>query len=1210
MARYRVYGSRIARVGVALLAVMSLSALLSAGASSASPAEAPAWRITSVSSPTNLMPLTDEVQQLTVTGAEGNVAVHIPGYNGFFFFPASATAAEAQAAIEAVIGAGNVEVSGGPGDASGSKPYEIKFTGSLAGAEVPQMFAVRVPPEGEPEKLAVQIVTKAGSGGDLVVSAVNVGAGATDGSPVRVEDTLPQGLVATSITAYDSYAEKKSVYYGLAVPLGCAPLPKLECTDSNVVGPGDPIIMRIGVRALANAPASVVNQASVSGGGAEEGASVSGEAAISSSAVGFGIAPGSVLAALSTLQAGAHPNVTTAFTMNTSGREVSAGDPRDVQFDLPAGFVGNTVGMPRCTAAQAVNYDCPPDTIVGMATVVAEISPEFAAILTGPDKPIVTPVFNIEPAPGEPAAFFYKVATVPVRLDTSVLSGGDYKVRVTGGNVGQSAAVLSNYVTVWGVPADHEGPGGIVSWYLADNQQALKEGHVEHTYGSTLGGVSANSRVPLLTNPTQCSTPLSAEVHTDSWVRPGVFVSPAPVGMGVLSGCGRLGLEMSMSMLPDTLVAGAPAGYTFGLHIPQANVPDGLATPNVKRVVTTLPMGTVISPSAAWGLAACSDAQFAIHSGVAGSCPREAQVGTVQITTPALPQPLAGKVFLAAPDCGPCSPSDAQAGRMVRLFMQVIGEGESGIIVKLEGTGSINQQTGQLTVTFDQNPQLPFSDLKLTLGGGPRATLANPRACGPVSTSLDLTPWSTPFGADVSALSTFEISEGCFAPIFKPSFVAGTTDIQAGEYTPFTVSFGREDDEQFLNGLQMQMPPGLLGSLAGVSLCKEPQAAMGTCGQASLIGHTQVLTGPGADPFLVTGGQVFLTESYRGAPFGLSIVVPAKAGPYTLAGTTGQGTVVVRAAINVDPNDAALTVTSDPLPTMLDGIPLQLRVVNVTIDRPNFTLNPTNCQKMTISGVLSSTEGPGVSASTPFQVTNCAGLGFKPRFNVSTSGHTSRARGASLDAKVTYPTGGRYANIAKVKVDLPKQLPSRLTTLQKACPVAIFNANPAACPAGSRVGIAKAITPILPVTLTGPVYFVSHGGEAFPNLIIVLQGYGVRVDLVGDTFISKAGITSSTFEHVPDVPIDSFELYLPQGPGSALAANGNLCTSKLVMPTSFIAQNGMSIKQSTPIAVTGCNTKAKKARRARMARAQRKHRTRGARGGAAQSHAANGRSKR
>jgi hypothetical protein len=284
---------------------------------------------------------------------------------------------------------------------------------------------------------------------------------------------------------------------------------------------------------------------------------------------------------------------------------------------------------------------------------------------------------------------------------------------------------------------------------------------------------------------------------------------------------------------------------------------------------------------------------------------------------------------------------------------------------------------------------------------------------------------------------------------------------------------------------------------------------------------------------------------------------------------------------------AALTVTSDntgpyKIPTILDGIPLQIKHVNVTINRPGFTFNPTNCTPMSIGGSLSSTEGATSVLSVPLQVTNCAVLGFKPGFSVSTSGKTSKANGASLHVKLTYPKApfGSQANISRVKVDLPKQLPSRLTTLQKACTAKQFETNPSGCPAASFIGHAKAITPLLPVPLEGPAIFVSHGGEAFPSLIMVLQGYGVTIDLVGSTFISKAGVTSSTFKTVPDQPIGSFELTLPQGKYSALAANGNLCKTKLAMPTEFVAQNGLTIHQTTKITTTGC-PKAKKAKKAK-----------------------------
>ncbi len=346
----------------------------------------------------------------------------------------------------------------------------------------------------------------------------------------------------------------------------------------------------------------------------------------------------------------------------------------------------------------------------------------------------------------------------------------------------------------------------------------------------------------------------------------------------------------------------------------------------------------------------------------------------------------------------------------------------------------------------------------------------------------------------------------------------------------------------------------------------------------------------GGDPFSVKGGKVFITGPYEGAPFGLSIVNPAKAGPFDLEKSTPCDCVVVRAKIEVDPITAQLTVTSDnqgpyKIPTIIDGIPLQIKHVNVTINRPGFTFNPTNCNPMSITGSLSSTEGATSSLSVPFQVTNCAVLGFNPQFSVSTSGKTSRQTGASLHVKLAYPKApfGSQANIKSVKVALPRQLPSQLKTLQKACPAATFNSNPAACLPESRIGEARATTPLLPVPLSGPVYFVSYGGAQFPELVIVLTGYGTTVDLHAETFISK-GITTSTFRTIPDVPVGTFELTLPQGKFSALAAPyGKLCQTKLVMPTIFTAQNGMTLKQNTRIGVTGCPKKATKKKKGKKA---------------------------
>jgi hypothetical protein len=1036
-------------------------------------------------------------------------------------------------------------------------------------------------------------------------------------SPITITDSLPKGLTAVEVIGHNAYgapdvapgAEVQGPPYGLSCALSVsAP----SCTTSERVDPGDTLVMSIRVDvesvlppATCEMPAGAVdcltNEASVSGGGAAS-ASVGGAGGspivIGTALPAYGVAKGGLLAASSTSQAGGHPNVTSAFFLNTinprgegilkhggAGPNLLASEPsassKDVRFDLPPGLVGTTVGVARCMMAEVVNYaNCPRDTMVGTATLIV-----FVAGALDERQTITVPVYNIAPAPGEPAAFAFNALFFPVRLDTSVLSDGEYNVRVTAPDITTGAADYFSSVTIWGDPAEHNGPGPDAAAKNLNGQAVLQipfggPGVEKIEVAKEKDEIISEKRVPLLTNPSQCSTPLTGILETDSWEAPGVFPSgpeyEAP--MGTATGCGNLSFKPGVSMLPDTLEAGAPAGYSFDLNVPQNTEAESLATPDVKRTSVTLPLGTVISPSAADGLGDCSSEQFELRSGVPGKCPRDSQVGTVRVYTPALERALTGDVFLGSPECDPCSPQDAQDGRMIRLFVQLVGEGESGIVVKLEGHGEINQQTGQITTVFENTPQLPFSEFQLTLQGGERATLANPRTCGTATTATDLTPWSTPFTPDGTPESTFDVNENCFGSQFNPSFSADTTSERAGEFTPFALSFGRSDSDEFLNGAQITMPPGLLGMISKVNLCEEPQANAGTCAPASQIGEVSVETGPGADPFLVTGGKIYITGPYKGAPYGLSIVVPAVAGPYTLSGTTGNGTVVNRSAISVNPITSALTVTADPLPTELDGIPLQLRLVNATIDRAGFTFNPTNCDNLAVAGTLTSTEAASATESSPLQVLDCAKLAFKPKFTATGNAHTSKKDGASLLFKIAYPSGsvGSEAWLRTMKFDIPKQLPARLTTIQKACPSATFEQNPAACPAASVIGKAVVHTPVLAVPLQGPVYFVSYGGAKFPEVVVVLQGGGVTLDLHGETFISKAGVTSATFKTVPDAPFETAEVYVPTGPFSEFAANGNLCKEKLVMPIAFTAQNGATFNQNTKIGVTGC-PKAKKA---------------------------------
>ena len=892
-------------------------------------------------------------------------------------------------------------------------------------------------------------------------------------------------------------------------------------------------------------------------------------------------------------QAGSHPyKMVTSIDLNTAviPREKTAdsryatlpdGNVRDIITDLPPGLVGDPNATPKkCTLTQLEPKEgensggghCPPESQVGELEV--EVGEES---LGGPVK---EPVYNMVPPPGVAAQIGGDFIIPAVFVNVGVHAGGDYPLRASSLGISGVEPIIVIRLTIFGVV-----------------------GKLEEENGNDF-------RKPFLTLPTGCNGPLHSSISVDSYQDPGHFVEAStvtrdsagqPIG---LTGCSKLEFPPTITVTPDTTAASTSSGLTVGVHVSQkaALNPDGLAESSLRNTTVTLPEGVAINPAGADGLEACSEglagftgftefnSEFEPEVKTAtftpempeplqpGSnfCPNGSKIGTVQIRTPLLPNPLEGTVYLASQDANPF-------GSLVAMYL-FAEDPVSGTIIKLTGEVSLSP-TGQIVTTFKNTPDLPFEDLELHFFGGERAPLTTPSRCGTYTTQASFVPWDG--NGPVNTSSSFQITSGpngspcpgASLP-FSPSLTAGTTSNQAGGFSPFTMTMSREDGNQNLQAISLHMPPGLSGLLSSVKLCAEAQANAGTCGPESEIGETIVSVGLGGNPFSVKGGKVFVTAGYEGAPYGLSIVNPAKAGPFDL------GVVVVRARIEVDPITAALTITSDnsgpyEIPHILDGIPLAIQHVNVTINRPGFTFNPTNCNPLSITGHLSSTEGATSALSVPFQVTNCAVLGFKPAFTVSTSGKTSRANGASLHVKLVYPKApfGSQANIRSVKVNLPKQLPSRLTTLQKACTDSTFNANPAACPAASRIGSAKATTPLLPVPLTGPVYFVSHGGAKFPELVIVLSGYGTTVQLHAETFISKAGITSSTFRTVPDVPVGTFELTLPQGKYSALAANGNLCTSKLAMPTAFTAQNGAVIHQSTPITATGCVKHKKKVKK-------------------------------
>ena len=864
-------------------------------------------------------------------------------------------------------------------------------------------------------------------------------------------------------------------------------------------------------------------------------------------------------------------------------------DAKDIFVDLPPGEFGNPAGIAQCTMAQLTGAggasitaltqtECPVTSVVG----IIKLRLEFIIGI----RSITVPVFNMVPPSDLPAQFGFSIGGVPVLLGGDVRNGSDFGVTVSSTYIPIASPLAGFTITFWGDPVDkshdsqrcNAGPFGFGDWFET-GEPTVCTGEPGTLYGPNADPVQPRA---FLTIPVSCPPPgvgLKTVARVDPWDAPGNFVEAtlfshlppgyplAPSEWGAQRGttrCDLVPFKPSVRVEPTNHQADTPTGLNIDFRLPQEGLlnPEGISTSDVQKTVVALPAGIAVSPSAASGLQGCSPGQIGLGSASPVACPDGSKLGTVEIVSPLLEEPLKGYIYLAKQNENPF-------GSLMAIYLTVEGH---GVVLKLAGRVDRDPVTGQVITTVENSPQLPFEELKVDFKGGPRSPLVNPHTCGTYTTDAVLTPWSG--NAPVSVASSFDITSGpdggaCPNPSqFAPGFSIGTTNNQAGAFSPLSLTMTRADGDQQLGGITMHTPTGLLGTLSTVSLCPEPQASQGTCGESSQIGSITAASGAGPNPFYVTGGKLYITGPYKGAPFGLSAVVPAKAGPFDL------GTVVVRGSISVDPQTAALTVTTDPLPTILDGIPLDLRLVNVSVDRPGFIFNPTDCDPMSITGALTGGQGLVEPVSSSFQVTNCAVLGFKPSFKVSTAGKTSRTNGASLSVKLTYPNGsmGTQSNLAKVKVDLPKQLPSRLTTLQKACPDSVFNANPAACPPASRVGQATATTPIIPEALSGPAFFVSHGGAKFPELIIALSGYGVTVYLHGETFINpKTNITSSTFRQVPDVPIGSFELKLPEGSNSALAAIGNLCKSTLKMPTLFIAQDGAEIHQSTPITVTGCS---------------------------------------
>ncbi|HET7443045.1 MAG TPA: hypothetical protein VFJ57_00145 [Solirubrobacterales bacterium] len=893
-------------------------------------------------------------------------------------------------------------------------------------------------------------------------------------------------------------------------------------------------------------------------------------------------------------RAGGHADLNTTFGFATEDASIPAVGPfdpcytdsgvcerivggaaKDIEIELPPGLVGNPNGLARCAISDLSVPACPTAAQVGIGHVGLLA---LGSTIFGLAK---AAVYNLTPERGALAQFGMNVFGVNV-IVTVTLRPSDQSLIATVHDVNTALPPYFSDVTIWSVPG---APEHRLEQACSNNNLAwVDEGHCE--------ALLAPKLYPFLANGSECGQLSTARLRVNTYQHPDVYDEATSTPQS-LTGCEEESFKPGISVKPTSANTDSPSGLEVNLTIPQAwsNAIDSaefesgrrlpLATPPLRGAEVILPAGVAISPSQADGLGVCADAQIGIGTDSPIACPDSSKIGDVELSTPLLSEKVGGALYLGTP-----LSSDPASGDMYRLFMALENE-ERGLLVKLAGKAKVDPNTGQITTVFDQSPQLPFSELKLSLKSGPRAPLATPTACGTYTTKASLTSWATGM-APVNLQSSFKITQGpngtaCPANGggLSPKLNAGTANPLAGSYSPFAMQLTREDGQQALSGLNMTLPPGLIGKPAGIPYCPDASIAAAaaktgaaeqaspSCPAASLVGTSTVGAGPGSSPFYLSTGRVYLAGPYKGAPLSVAVITPALAGPFDL------GTVVVRAALQVDPTTTQITAVSDPLPQIVKGVPLRLRDLRIDLSRPEFTLNPTSCDPMAVNATVFGAGSAAANASSRFQVGSCERLAFKPSLGLSFKGATRRSGHPALHAVLKFPKGSN-ANIRKAQVLLPPTEGIDNRNINNPCTRVQFNAN--ACPPSSILGTAKAYSPLLDKPLEGPVYFRANGGEReLPDLVADLNGQ-IHVVLVGyiDSVRKKGTETSrirNTFATVPDAPVSRFVLDLKGGKKKGLLENNtNLCKADNHATVKFDAQNG-KVHDFNPAVTNGCGSK-------------------------------------
>jgi hypothetical protein len=882
---------------------------------------------------------------------------------------------------------------------------------------------------------------------------------------------------------------------------------------------------------------------------------------------------------VSTTQAGGHPDLRTRILVaNRSNQNVPAPscncqDPKELNIESPAGVIADPRALPQCTAADFAENHCPIDTQVGVSYIgggaineVRENEPvpePDGTFVAGkyPSNSFPIPVFNLEPHPGQTGliGFLAPFLEFPIYLVASARTESDYGLNLRTAGIFHAIPLSAADITLWGVPADpiHDplrlGPLGC---------------NTEHQGGKTAppcqGRNQSNApETPFLSNPTTCGGVQTTSLEVIGYDH---SLTEASVPYPATTGCDQLSFNPSLFGQPTTAEADSPSGFDVDLSVPQETGPTVPSPSEIRNSSVTLPEGFSINANAVDGKTSCSDRQANIGiRDLPAECPETSKIGTLTITSSSLPGPMPGFVYIG----------ESKPGARYRVLLVADGFGAH---VKLPGIVHADPETGRITMTFNDLPQFPFSLFNIHLFGSERGVLATPTRCGTYAVDSTFGPWDSAL-PDQSSLQFFGLNSGpngLSCPQgdrpFAPGFLAGVSDKTAGLHTPFALEVNRSDGEQNLTGLDIRTPPGFSATLRDIPYCPEAaisklsdrgysglvEQASPACPAASQIGTATASAGAGTRPVYVSG-KVYLAGPYKGSPLSLVVVIPAVSGPYDL------GNVAVRTAIEVDPNTAQVTARSDPLPQIIEGIPLRTRWIRINLDRPEFALNPTNCRPLAVNGTITGSEGATAGLNQHFQVANCADLPFAPKLNLSLVGGVKRLGHPAIRAVFSQEPG--EANARRVSITLPPGELLDQSHIKTICTREQFARE--ACPGGSMLGDAVVTTPLLSKPLEGPVYLRSSS-HRLPDMVLDLQGQvdlqlSARIDSVNDQL-------RTTFETVPDAPVSSVVVTLAGGSKGLLENEGNLCRARKSATVRMAGQNNRHLSARTVLR-THCTRK-------------------------------------